>query len=228
MLICVCFASNIRASYAFLLFCTKSVKLLGHQRQSTKSRETESTSRRSVDVLFLPHSWGECVHSAFLILQCNRASPCLENRRGIEAPSIRPPSLSGLSGHFTCGWVRAWKKSFHSRDELVFEAGLWLSHHSQVRNLPSLKGKCIICAPLKNQTKTNKTASSLRKNVLHWNCSKIWPSQAALSHALLSAGSTFVVHFNKHANRIINMFWPPPTPGQRKAYRPKGLLACLA
>lgn len=103
MLICVCFAGNIRANYAFLLFCTKSVKLLGHQRQSTKSRETESTSRRSVDVLFLPHSGGECVHSAFLILQCNRASPCLENRRGIEAPSIRPPSLSGLSGHFTCG-----------------------------------------------------------------------------------------------------------------------------
>lgn len=99
---------------------------------------------------------------------------------------------------------------------------------SVVPHLPSLKGKFIVSAPLKNQTKTNKTASSLRKNVLHWNCSKIWPSQAALSHALLSAGSTFVVHFNKHANRIINMFWPPPTPGQRKAYRPKVLLACLA
>lgn len=121
MLIYICFSHQDRR--ALLLFCTSSDttewrwmhylvakdKAQSPENHTAAGRCAEFACQRSLDIsnfFFLTVSGGVRVcEFSILIPECNRASPRLENRWGIEARSITP--LRTVRDPFTCGWVRA-------------------------------------------------------------------------------------------------------------------------
>lgn len=170
MLIYIRFSYNEQEQRALLLFCTNSDTtdwrrmhyLVAKDKAQSPEDQTagwcaEFAWRRSLGIFSLSLSGGGLCEFSILIPECNRASPCLENRWGIEVRSITPlwtvrPFYMWLSP--SCSPVGTMKKegveSFQStRDTLVYEASWWFSDHINVgwRSL-SLKGK-FICT-LKN------------------------------------------------------------------------------
>lgn len=132
--------------------------------------------------------------------------------------------LSGLTGHFTYGWARAghhhqtiqYESSENSWHRCTMFMAFWsLMWHETQDHLK----KYLFWG--KSTFKIKHCFDSFSRlyfflafiNLDRLITLLLGPinNKATLSHVRCTFGKTSVVHFNKHANRIINMFWPPPT-----------------